>query len=154
VNKGKTRRTSPQVRVSLRDEKDKEIHSWSDSLGVPYIGPGETVPFTSRIVAPPLETWRLAVSFADASGAGAGQATAVGHDQMTTEGKPKVATPPATSPVASLPGEPVAPAAPVAAADENPPWGAGDGPEEPPAAKPAAASAPPAAQTAQEAGHH
>jgi predicted Zn finger-like uncharacterized protein len=147
VNKGKTRRTSPQVRVSLRDEKGKEIHSWSDGLGVPFIGAGETVPFTSRIVAPPLETWRLAVSFADASGAGSEQATAVGHDQI----QPAEKKPEAAPPSAPLIGDP--PAAASMKADENPPWGSGDGPEE---AAPAAVVPKPAAaqQTAQESGHH
>jgi predicted Zn finger-like uncharacterized protein len=150
VNKGKTRRTSPQIRVSLRDEKNKEIHAWSDSLGVPFIGPGETVPFTSRIVAPPLETWRLAVSFADASGSGPEQATAVGHDAAAAEDKPRAAAPS----VAPLPGDAASPPAPTVAANENPPWGAGDGPDEAPAIKPPAKpAAQPAAQTAQESGH-
>ena len=152
INKSKARRTSPQVRVSLRDEKGKEIHSWNDSLGVPFIAPGETVPFTSRIVAPPLETWRLAVSFADASGAGPEQATAVGHDQIQPpEKKPEGA--PLAAPAA---GDPTAPAAPRAAADESPPWGSGDGAEAKsalaPGVKPVTPLAPQAA--AQEAGHH
>jgi predicted Zn finger-like uncharacterized protein len=154
VNKGKTRRTSPQVRVSLRDEKGKEIHSWNDSLGVPFIAPGETVPFTSRIVAPPLETWRLAVSFADASGAGAEQATAVGHDQIQPAEKKPEAAPPAPP----LPGDSAAPVA-AAAANENPPWGSGDGPEEKPTVvspaplAPQTAAQPADPSGAREAGH-
>lgn len=136
VNRGKARRVSPQVRISLRDEGDKEIHAWNASLGVPFIGPGETVPFTSRIVAPPLETWRLAVSFTDGSGAEGGQSANVGHEQIApADERPAAAPPTAAPPAVALPGEASPPVASKPAAGDDPPWGEGDGPAAPPPAK-------------------
>ncbi len=83
MNIGKTPRAAPRLRVSLRDEKGAEIHSWTDELGVDSIAPGQVVKFTSRIVAPPLETYGLAVTFAPRDGGDTpkGEA-AVGHEAI------------------------------------------------------------------------
>lgn len=68
VNRGDTERATPKIRVSLRDEAETEVGVWTDSLPAPAIGPGETIEFTTRIVAPPVDTFRLAVTFDDGSG--------------------------------------------------------------------------------------
>lgn len=68
VNTGQERREAPQLRVVLRDEKGKEVKTWTDSLDVPSLGPGERVEFSSRFEAPPVETYRLSVTFAPQPG--------------------------------------------------------------------------------------
>jgi len=68
VNTGEERRNAPQLRVVLRDEKGKEVKTWTDSLDVPSLGPGERVEFSSRFEAPPVETYRLSVTFAPQPG--------------------------------------------------------------------------------------
>ncbi len=75
VNQGDERREAPQLRVVLRDEKGKEVKSWTDSLDVPSLGPGERVEFNSRFEAPPVETYRLSVTFAPMPGEKAGKET-------------------------------------------------------------------------------
>jgi len=83
VNTGKTRRAAPGVRVSLRDEAGKEVHAWTDKLATPFIEAGERTPFSSRIVAPPLETFGLAITFAATAGAtNEGDEASVAHDEI------------------------------------------------------------------------
>ncbi|MBI1360872.1 MAG: hypothetical protein GC155_11395 [Alphaproteobacteria bacterium] len=154
INKGKTRRASPLVRVSLRDEAGKEVHAWTDSLSVPFIGPGESVPFKTRIVAPPLETWRLAVTYSDALGSSPEESgAAVGHDEIGGDAE----RPARAAAAMAETGETAPPVAhPPAEAEPSPPWGAGDGPDEaPPPAQAAATDPVPAPATAkEEAAHH
>jgi predicted Zn finger-like uncharacterized protein len=71
VNQGEERRQAPELRVVLRDEAGKEVQSWTDSLKVASLGPGERIEFSSRFVAPPVETYRLSVTFAPLPGEGA-----------------------------------------------------------------------------------
>lgn len=63
VNQGDAERPAPKIRVSLRDEAGAEVGVWSDDLPAESIKPGEKVEFTTRIVAPPVDTFRLAVTF-------------------------------------------------------------------------------------------
>lgn len=73
VNQSEERRDAPQLRVVLRDEDGKEVKEWTDSLGVPSLGPGERIEFSSRFDAPPVETYRLTVTFAPLPGDDAGE---------------------------------------------------------------------------------
>ena len=66
VNQSEERRDAPQLRVVLRDEDGKEVKEWVDTLGVASLEPGERVEFSSRFDAPPVETYRLTVTFAPA----------------------------------------------------------------------------------------
>lgn len=68
VNQSEERRDAPQLRVLLRDEDGKKVQEWTDSLSVPSLGPGERVEFSSRFEAPPVETYRLTVTFAPVPG--------------------------------------------------------------------------------------
>jgi hypothetical protein len=54
------------------DEAGNEVQTWTDKLAVPTLGPGERSEFTSRFEAPPVETYRLTVTFAYPEGEGAG----------------------------------------------------------------------------------
>jgi predicted Zn finger-like uncharacterized protein len=65
VNHGSRPRVAPRLRVSLRDEKGKEVAFWEDDIaGVASIAPGQTVDFTTLKKSPPLETFDLQVTFA------------------------------------------------------------------------------------------
>ncbi len=64
INSTDTARPAPQIRISLRDEGGEEITTWTDELKVNSIAPGQRVDFSSRIVAPPVETYALMVSYA------------------------------------------------------------------------------------------
>ena len=68
VNQSEERREAPQLRVVLRDEDGKQVKEWTDPLGVPSLGPGERIEFSSRFDAPPVETYRLTVTFAPLPG--------------------------------------------------------------------------------------
>ncbi len=72
VNLSDETRTAPELRVTLKDEAGKEVQTWTDKLAVPTLGPGERSEFTSRFEAPPVETYRLTVTFAYPEGEGAG----------------------------------------------------------------------------------
>jgi predicted Zn finger-like uncharacterized protein len=65
VNHGSQTRMAPRLRVSLRDEKGKEVAFWEDTIaGVASIAPGQTVDFTTLKKSPPLDTFDLQVTFA------------------------------------------------------------------------------------------
>lgn len=84
INSTDTARPAPQLQISLRDEDGEEITTWTDQLKVDSIGPGERVDFSSRIVAPPVETYALMVSYAPGpSGVerGVSHATVEGADE-------------------------------------------------------------------------
>jgi predicted Zn finger-like uncharacterized protein len=68
VNQSAERRDAPQLRVLLRDEDGKKVQEWTDNLSVASLGPGERVEFSSRFEAPPVETYRLTVTFAPLPG--------------------------------------------------------------------------------------
>lgn len=63
VNGGEERLDTPQLRVTLKDESGKAVQTWTDSFAVPSLGPQERTEFASRFEAPPVETYRLTVSF-------------------------------------------------------------------------------------------
>jgi predicted Zn finger-like uncharacterized protein len=68
VNTSEEPRATPQLRVTLKDEGGNEVQTWMDKLAVPTLGPGQRTEFTSRFEAPPVETYRLTVTFAYAEG--------------------------------------------------------------------------------------
>jgi predicted Zn finger-like uncharacterized protein len=68
VNNSDEPRTAPKIRVVLRDEGGKQVKEWTDQLAVATLGPGERIEFSSRFEAPPIETYRLTVTFAPAPG--------------------------------------------------------------------------------------
>jgi len=71
VNTGQQARATPQLRVTLKDETGKDVQTWTDALSVAMLGPGERTEFTTRFEAPPVETYRLSVTFAETGGEGA-----------------------------------------------------------------------------------
>lgn len=84
ANQGPAARTAPQLRVTLRDEGGAEVQTWTEPMGVDRLAAGETRGFTLRLEAPPVETYRLTVTFArEQGGAHAGgeveAATDSGH---------------------------------------------------------------------------
>jgi predicted Zn finger-like uncharacterized protein len=76
VNTGQQARATPQLRVTLKDETGKDVQTWTDALSVAMLGPGERTEFTTRFEAPPVETYRLSVTFAETAGEGASVAAA------------------------------------------------------------------------------
>lgn len=121
VNQSKERRDVPQLRVSLRDETGKEVQAWTDTLSAASLGPGERIEFTSRFEAPPVETYRLSVTFAPRPGeAPVGGATVESGD-IAPAGETGGAHP--EKPSASLEGD-AHKAAP--AGYEEPAWNGGD----------------------------
>jgi predicted Zn finger-like uncharacterized protein len=115
LNEGVEPRPAPHIRVSLLDEAGTELHVWTDSIGVDVVQPGERVDFTSRIVAPPVETFRLTVTFTDAPLEKPGTEEAL--EDLT------VATGEADLQDASHNSTEETPAADY----EDPPWNGGDG---------------------------
>lgn len=145
INPSKERREAPQLRVFLRDDAGKQVESWTASIGVTELGPGEKVAFTSRFTAPPVETYRLLVTFAREDGheGGAGDEAATA---VEVEGGSH-AQPDAAGHAPDADG-----AAPKGY--EEPGWSGGDG--EAHGEEPAEAAHPPAAQQAgqDDGGHH
>lgn len=118
VNTSEERVATPQLRVTLKDEGGKEVQTWTDSFKVASLGPGERSDFTSRFEAPPVETYRLTVSFARDDG-GAGGETNI---EATKDAAAKTA-----------PGDAAHGAAPTGAGGEGgeePGWSGGDGVED------------------------
>jgi hypothetical protein len=84
VNTSSEPRPTPQLRVTLKDEGGVEVQTWTDRLAVHTLGPGERTEFTSRFEAPPVETYRLTVTFSYPDGEpGGGHTTQV---EATSEG--------------------------------------------------------------------
>ena len=100
VNNSDEARPTPELRVTLKDEGGKEVQTWTDKLAVAELKPGERTEFTSRFEAPPVETYRLTVTFAYADGETGGKETqieatpaaAAPHAAAPTEGSPAEAT--------------------------------------------------------------
>lgn len=112
VNTSDEARAAPQLRVTLKDEAGNEVQTWTDKLAVATLGPGERAEFTSRFEAPPVETYRLTVTFAfPDGGTGGAESTDVpaGHEAAPAG---DAAHPPAD--VAHAEGGEAAPAAPAA----------------------------------------
>lgn len=68
VNDSEERQQTPLLRIILRDESGKKVHEWTDKLTVDALGPGERVEFSSRSEAPPIEAFKLTVTFAPKPG--------------------------------------------------------------------------------------
>lgn len=77
VNKSDEPQATPQLRVTLKDESGKEVQTWTDDFAVAQLGPGERTEFTTRFEAPPVETYRLTVAFAEKDGGETGGETNV-----------------------------------------------------------------------------
>ncbi len=100
VNNSDEPRPTPELRVTLKDEGGKEVQTWTDKLAVAELKPGERTEFTSRFEAPPVETYRLTVTFAYADGETGGKETQIEatpaapapHAAAPTEGSPAEAT--------------------------------------------------------------
>jgi predicted Zn finger-like uncharacterized protein len=143
VNQGDERRTAPELRVVLRDESGKEVQSWTDSLKVASLGPGERIEFSSRFVAPPVETYRLSVTFAPLPGEGGTKGGETLLEAATIEGE-------ATAAKAADGADPK----PGGDTYQEPGWNGGDGEPAPPAVPaPAAPKAQPQ-PAGGEAGHN
>jgi predicted Zn finger-like uncharacterized protein len=121
VNQGDERRAAPELRVVLRDETGKEVQSWTDSLKVASLGPGERVEFSSRFIAPPVETYRLSVTFAPLPGEAA-QGGETLLEAATVEGQTT------SAPDSDPPAAPVQPK-PDGTSYQEPGWNGGDGGE-------------------------
>lgn len=102
VNTSAEPRSTPQLRVTLKDEGGQEVKTWTDRLAVPTLGPGERTEFTSRFEAPPVETYRLTVTFAFPDGEPGADTAQVeaSHDAAAPEagsnGAPEGSEPPHT----------------------------------------------------------
>lgn len=116
VNTSDERVATPQLRVTLKDESGKEVQTWTDNFKVPSLGPKERSEFVSRFEAPPVETYRLTVSFARPGSEGTDGETNI---EATKDAKQPAA--PAKAP----PG--AAPASGEAGASAEPGWSGGDG---------------------------
>jgi hypothetical protein len=77
VNNSDEARPTPELRVTLKDEGGKEVQTWTDKLAVTELKPGERTEFTSRFEAPPVETYRLTVTFAYPDGETGGGETQI-----------------------------------------------------------------------------
>ena len=75
INKGDEAQPTPQLRVTLKDESGKEVQTWTDEFAVASLAPGERTEFTTRFEAPPVETYRLTVTFAEKDGGDIGAET-------------------------------------------------------------------------------
>jgi len=93
VNTSAEPRSTPQLRVTLKDEGGQEVQTWTDRLAVPTLGPGERTEFTSRFEAPPVETYRLTVTFAFPDGEPGADAAQVeaSHDDAGPAAAPEAA---------------------------------------------------------------
>lgn len=75
VNTSEEPRPTPQLRVTLKDESGNEVQRWTDDFAVASLAPGERTEFTTRFEAPPVETYRLSVTFAEKDGGEVGSET-------------------------------------------------------------------------------
>jgi predicted Zn finger-like uncharacterized protein len=150
TNPGKSRRPAPLLRVLLRDEHGKDIEDWTADIGVASLAPGEKVAFSKKFTAPPVETYRLTVTFAREDGAADPAAHTVELDETGAHADPTDAEHPPADAHAPDKGY------------EEPGWSGGDGEGEEPAraAEPAPAATDhgpdhvPAAPALKETDHH
>lgn len=56
----------PPIRLSLAGQNRPELYSWAIEPSLAALGPGERLPFTARLAAPPREATIVSVRFADA----------------------------------------------------------------------------------------
>lgn len=53
----------PRLRFALRNDKGGEVYSWTAIPGRPVLGPGEQIPFRSRLASPPADGRDVQVRF-------------------------------------------------------------------------------------------
>jgi predicted Zn finger-like uncharacterized protein len=66
VNISRNELPVPQIRVSLSDNSNHELYHWIFAPDVTTLGPGQSVPFVTRISSPPAAARHLDVRFAKA----------------------------------------------------------------------------------------
>ncbi|WP_349370323.1 DUF3426 domain-containing protein [Salinarimonas sp.] len=67
ANVARERRQVPPLALSLRDETETALYSWTIDPPRGDLAPGESAPFRARLVAPPAEARQVLVRFAPAS---------------------------------------------------------------------------------------
>jgi len=55
--------TVPPLELKLRDDRERELYHWSATLTTKRLGPGETAPFRTTLVSPPLEAHDVQLRF-------------------------------------------------------------------------------------------
>jgi predicted Zn finger-like uncharacterized protein len=120
VNHEREARSAPKLRVSLRDERGKEVGFWEDNLGVATIEPGQTVDFSTSKISPPQETYDLQVTFVLPAGEAAPPAETGGHGDIQDPAHPSAGS-------SEHPAE--GDAHPPEAGHDAPEHGSGDGEE-------------------------
>ena len=65
VNVAGTSVAVPAIRLSLAGSNTPELYSWTIDPTLSALGPGETLPFTARLAAPPREAATVSVRFVD-----------------------------------------------------------------------------------------
>ena len=138
VNNSDERLNTPQLRVTLKDEAGNPVQTWTDNFGVPSLGPAERTEFASRFEAPPVETYRLTVSFVRKEGEGP-----VGEDTNIEATKEGHSPAPADATSGAKPADDHA----------EPAWSGGDGADEHAAAE-AGPAEPAHVEPAKESDHH
>ena len=139
VNGSDERLDTPQLRVTLKDEAGNPVQTWTDNFGVPSLGPAERTEFASRFEAPPVETYRLTVSFVRKEGEGP-----VGEDTNIEATKEEHSPAPADATSGAKPAD----------GHAEPAWSGGDGADEHAAATGAAPAEPAHVEPAKESDHH
>ena len=139
VNGSDERLDTPQLRVTLKDEAGNPVQTWTDNFGVPSLGPAERTEFASRFEAPPVETYRLTVSFVRKEGEGP-----VGEDTNIEATKEEHSPTPADATSGAKPAD----------GHAEPAWSGGDGADEHAAATGAAPAEPAHVEPAKETDHH
>ncbi len=139
VNGSDERLDTPQLRVTLKDEAGNPVQTWTDNFGVPSLGPAERTEFASRFEAPPVETYRLTVSFVRKEGEGP-----VGEDTNIEATKEEHSPTPADATSGAKPAD----------GHAEPAWSGGDGADEHAAATGAAPAEPAHVEPAKESDHH
>ena len=139
VNGSDERLDTPQLRVTLKDEAGNPVQTWTDNFGVPSLGPAERTEFASRFEAPPVETYRLTVSFVRKEGEGP-----VGEDTNIEATKEEHSPTPADATSGAKPAD----------GHAEPAWSGGGGADEHAAATGAAPAEPAHVEPAKESDHH
>lgn len=63
VNVSEAELVVPEIYVSLRDIDERELYAWTIRMSIAALGPGQSVPFLTRLPNPPPEMRRADLSF-------------------------------------------------------------------------------------------
>ena len=66
MNISKSELPVPQICVALSDGDNRELYHWTFSPDVLTLGPGQSIPFVTRLSSPPAAARHLDVRFAKA----------------------------------------------------------------------------------------